>query len=81
MSGVVVLDRIEPGKLPDYCIHGRATCVTCDNWVWLGDKTHDIVANGTAAPICRECANRLIPPDRSPVEHISDRRRTEGPHE
>jgi hypothetical protein len=58
---VVVLDRIEPGELPPYCVHGRATCINCDEWVWLGDKTHDLVAEQGVAPLCRECANRIIP--------------------
>jgi hypothetical protein len=78
---IVVLDRIEPGIQPDYCTHGRTTCIGgCGNWLWLGDKTHDVVADGLAEPICRECAGRLIPPDTQPVDHITDRRRTEGPH-
>lgn len=47
---VVVLDRIEPGREPPYCVHGRATCVACPEW--LGDKTYQAVISGEAEPLC-----------------------------
>ncbi len=78
---VVVLDRIEPGIAPPYCTHGRATCVGgCGEWVWLGNRTHDIVKSGQAAPLCRQCANRLIPPGARVVRNVGDHRRADGPH-
>lgn len=81
-TGVVVLDRIEPGApRPDYCIHGRASCMGgCGEWLWLGDKTLQVVQSGKALPMCRPCAGRHIPAGTPLVEHIQDRRRTEGPH-
>lgn len=78
---VVVLDRIEPGVVPPYCTHGRATCMGgCGNWCWLGDRTHDVVASGAALPLCRQCAQRLIPPNCRPSRNIADHRRADGPH-
>lgn len=78
---VVVLDRIEPGITPEYCIHGRATCQWCDEWCWLGDRTHEVVASGRAAPMCLECANRILPPTGArPTDHVRDHRRADGPH-
>lgn len=54
---VIVLDRIVAGgELPEYCTHGRATCVSCPEWVWLGDRSHQLVLNRHAVPMCRECA-------------------------
>lgn len=79
---VVLLDRIEPGWTPPYCTHGRATCMGCDNWVWLGSETAKLVTAGDAAPLCLPCADRLIPPDsRTPDRHVADHRRADGPHE
>jgi hypothetical protein len=77
----VILDRIEPGRTPPYCTHGRATCVGgCGEWVWLGDKTHGLVASRSHAPLCRQCANRLIPPGVRPARRVEDHRRADGPH-
>jgi hypothetical protein len=80
-DSVVVLDRSEPGDpLPDYCVHGRTTCIGCNEWVWLGNKTLDVVASGKAAPLCRQCAIRQMPPDLRPYDHVTDNRRADGPH-
>lgn len=77
----VVLDRVEPGVTPPYCVHGRATCSGgCGEWLWLGDKTHDAVKSGDVAPICHQCAARLLPPDARRVGNIRDHRRADGPH-
>jgi len=77
---VVLLDRIEPGVTPPYCTHGRATCVGgCGEWVWLGHATAKAVTGG-AAPLCMECARRLIPAGTGPVTNIRDHRRADGPH-
>lgn len=79
---VVILERIEPGEpKPDYCIHGRATCIAdCGEWVWLGHATHELVTSGKAAPLCTECAARLVPPGTQPTGHVRDHRRADGPH-
>lgn len=82
-KSLIVLDRIEPGvpaaELP-YCTHGRATCAFCREWCWLGHATHDVVANGEAMPICKECANRIVPKDHPVTRRIRDHRRADGPH-
>jgi hypothetical protein len=78
---VVVLDRVEPGRTPPYCIHGRASCVGgCGEWVWLGDQTHEVVVSGMAAPLCMQCAKQLIPPDVERLAQLEDHRRADGPH-
>lgn len=77
---VVILDRIEPGQTPPYCTHGRATCMGgCGEWVWLGSETLTVVQAGTV-PLCRQCATRLIPAGTTPVRHIDDHLRADGPH-
>jgi hypothetical protein len=78
----IVLDRIEPGEPePDYCVHGRTTCVGgCDEWVWLGSESVEVVRSGQAAPLCKQCAHRLGPPDGRPAANVSDHRRADGPH-
>ncbi len=82
-AGYVLLDRIDPAvpaqDLP-YCTHGRVSCVGCQEWCWLGHKTHDVVASGEAAPLCLECAHRLIPKGAKPTHHIEDHLRADGPH-
>lgn len=52
----VVLDAVEAGVDPPYCVHGKTTCYVCEDWVWLGDQTYELVAAGKAAPVCRACA-------------------------
>ena len=80
-SKVVVLDVVEPGFIPDYCVHGKATCMGpgCNEWVWLGDKTFEVVNSGEAMPLCHSCAVKFIPPQ-PPIGHINDHKRSEGPH-
>lgn len=77
----VVLERIEPGKLPEHCIHGRVTCMYCDEWCWLGHNSHDVVRAGDAVPMCLPCAIKLIPPGTESVGNLNDHRRADGPHE
>jgi hypothetical protein len=77
----VVLDRVEPGKpKPDYCTHGRATCMGCQAWCWLGDQTHDLVSSGRAGALCRQCAIRYAPANTSVLGNAGDHRRANGPH-
>lgn len=79
----VVLDRVEPGWTPPYCVHGRATCIgpTCTRWVWLGSETYGAVASGQVAPICTQCANLHLSPGAGPEQRIVDHLRAEGPHD
>lgn len=79
----VVLDRVDdlPQADTPYCVHGRALCVAgCGHWVWLGDRTHDLVASGRCAPLCRPCANRLVPAGARTAGKAADHRRSDGPH-
>jgi hypothetical protein len=79
---VVILDRIEPGVLPAYCTHGRATCIGgCGEWLWLGHATHDLVNRREALPLCRQCAEQIIAPGAVPQRHVEDHLRADGPHE
>lgn len=60
MSQVVVLARVEPGRLPDFVVHGKANCVTdCGGWCWLGAESLPLVESGTALPMCEPCAVRI----------------------
>ena len=80
---MLVLERVEPGRTPEYCIHGKVTCYACDEWCWLGDETYKLVKGGEAVGICIECATKRFPPevaDRGPVRHVRDHRRADGPH-
>lgn len=76
----VVLERIEPGTTPEYCTHGRVTCGICDEWLWLGDQTHQMVRSSEAKPICIECATKHFPPGSRPTSRVDDHRRADGPH-
>jgi hypothetical protein len=78
---VVALDVVEPGEVPDYCVHGKAVCIACGEWVWLGDRTLDLVASGQALPLCVPCAAKNIPYGGERVGHVEDHRRADGPHE
>lgn len=80
-AGVVILDRIEPDIVPEYCCHGRAPCIRCQEWCWLGHKTRDVVAEARAMPLCKQCAHEVIPPGTKATEHVEDHRRADGPHE
>lgn len=77
---VVMLDRIEPGVTPDYCVHGKVTCHWCPEWCWLGDNTYELVASGEAAPMCRQCGAEWIPKGMTPMGNAEDHRRADGPH-
>lgn len=79
-GAVVIVERIEPGATPAYCVHGKVSCYWCDEWCWLGDKTYELVVSGDAAPMCRECGSALIPQDMTAVENVKDHRRADGPH-
>jgi NifB/MoaA-like Fe-S oxidoreductase len=76
----VVLDRVRPDWTPPYCVHGRATCVRCGLWVYLGDKTHREVAGGNTSPLCMECAVEILPYGSVPDGRLNDHHREDGPH-
>ena len=78
---VIVLDVIEPGVTPDYCCHGRTTCIGCSEWVWLGHKSVEVVQNGEALPLCLPCAIKNIPDDSNRLGRVEDHKRADGPHE
>jgi hypothetical protein len=56
---IVVLERIEPGVTPDYCVHGKTTCHKCQDWCWLGANTYAEVVKGDTLPMCIECATEV----------------------
>lgn len=70
---IVVVDRIEPGIEPAYQVFGKSTCYGCDEWCWLGGGTYKAVAAGDIAPVCMECARRVLPKDAVPSRRIEDR--------
>ena len=86
MAEVVVLDRVEPGVVPDYCTHGRVTCYTCPEWCWLGDETLKAVQRGVI-PVCRQCLVRIAEEQKGTgleprlIGNAGDHRRADGPHE
>lgn len=77
--GYVVLDRVKDTPHPDYCSHGKATCVACGHWVWLGNRTHDMVAGGHHRPLCLPCAKLYGRPENR-IVHVADNKHTDGPH-
>lgn len=77
---IVVVDRIgDIDGLPDYCVHGYATCAACRQFCYLGNKTYEAAMNG-AQPVCLPCANMLIPPTHAQAGHLKDNLRADGPH-
>lgn len=82
LQTVVVLDVVEAGVVPEYCIHGRVTCAgDCGEWLWLGSKTHSLVASGEALPLCRPCITKAYTSDTRRIGHAHDHRRADGPHD
>lgn len=77
---VVVLDRVREGFTPPYCVHGKATCLHCARWVYLGSETVKPVSAGAVKPLCIECAILIFPQGMRPVGRIVDHLRTDGPH-
>jgi len=71
-GSVIVLDRIVFGVVPEYCVHGRVQCYWCQEWCWLGSETYEVVMSGDAAPMCIDCATRLLPPGSRPKDTLHD---------
>lgn len=72
---LVILERIEPGVEPDYCVHGKVTCIRCADWCWLGDATHEAVKSEAVAPLCKPCAEQVVPKDYQPLGWLHDSER------
>lgn len=77
---IVVLERVRADRQPAYCIHGKVTCIGCGYWCWLGSETYGPVAGHLVDPLCMDCAHRIYPKGIRPLGHITDHRRTDGPH-
>lgn len=82
-EGYVVLDRVADIAQRDtpYCIHGRATCVSCGQFCWLGSRSYDDVRSGRLAPLCLPCAQSRVPAGTPVTRGAADHRRADGPHE
>lgn len=82
---VIVLERVRKDETPEYCVHGYASCVHCDELCWLGSETSKLVNVGEASPLCKNCADQLIPKAMNDggqyVTRIEDHLREDGPHE
>jgi hypothetical protein len=57
-------------KKPDYEVHGKTRCLSCNRLCWLDEVTLRAVLKGAAAPICIDCATPRI----LPGEHIGNAR-------
>lgn len=80
---VLVLERISDygkGELPEYCTHGYASCVICEEPVFIGHASEQVLINREAYAICRQCAAQHIPKGSQPVRNVNDHRRADGPH-
>jgi len=77
---VIILDRVVKGTLPEYCCHGYASCVRCNELCWLGHETEKIVASQRASALCLDCANELKGVLGEPAFHVEDHKRADGPH-
>lgn len=83
-TNIIILDRVVKNALPDYCVHGYASCIRCDHMCWLGHETEKVVASLEASAICLDCANELhaaglLPLDKA-TTHVQDHLRADGPH-
>lgn len=77
---VVILEQVGD-ELPDYCVHGKATCIACRAWCWLGKASSELLAETTYQPLCHPCAVKYIPADHLPVGNVEDYRRVNGLHD
>jgi len=70
---VVVVPRVSAGQ-PSFCVHGKTRCCKCDEWVWLGSTTVEVVTSGQASPLCMTCATGTVNP-LSLIGHAVDHQR------
>lgn len=81
-ADIVVLDLVDEVPEPSYCIHGKATCVRCDRWVWLGSGSIEVVTTHRAYPLCQPCAIEIVVPGVAvPMGNVADHKRADGPHD
>lgn len=66
---------------PNYCVHGFASCIGCDELCYLGSETSKVVGDRSRGvyPICLKCAAKTIPSTMAPKEVLVDRPRN-SPH-
>lgn len=80
--GLVVLERVVKDTLPDYCVHGYATCINCNFPCWIGHETEKVLTGDqNIFAVCLDCAPQMIPEGTEPSQHLEDHRRADGPHE
>ena len=79
-TSVIVLDRVVKNALPDYCCHGYASCVRCNELCWLGHETERIVASHEASALCLDCANEMKDELGPASYRVEDHKRADGPH-
>lgn len=78
---IVVLERVRPGQMPDYCVHGQVTCIRCGHWCWLGSETYGPVSSRSVDPLCLDCSYEIVPKGTPLKGRLNDHRRADGPHE
>ncbi len=77
--GLCVVEAVSTvGGKPDYCVHGFASCIACDELCYLGSETSKVVGDRDRGvyPICLKCAAEHIPPATLPAERLVDRPRS-----
>lgn len=79
VNRVIVLCRVLPNRLPDYCVHGMVACMgDCGFDVFLGNNSMTMVAGGQARPFCEVCAERFANHDA--LGRVTDHLRKDGRH-
>lgn len=71
-AAVVLLDKVDPDVKPSYHTCGKVTCITCDEWLWLGPKTLQAVQTGKILGICGDCLRKALPEGAEPIATITD---------
>lgn len=69
---IVIVERREAGRTPDYRVHGETQCRSCGQWCWLGSETMKLVLAGVQA-LCLECSTGLLDEDNQ-IGHVEDER-------
>jgi hypothetical protein len=80
---VVILDPTsKPAEDLEYCVHGPTLCYAgCGTWLWLGDKTVELLRSGTTVGFCIPCATKVLPQaGATKAGRVDDHRRADGPH-
>lgn len=78
---LVIVDRIaDIDGLPEYCVHGRGSCLNCGEMCYLGSETVKAVQAPGTFPCCLPCARANIPYEDASAGRLEDHLRTDGPH-